>query len=132
LESDCCSASLIKVREDEHRVKINARSSRRKFQQFQATSFEDSFSGSGLFAANDSTEISGWAPVIEIIFQKNDNCSDVERAGEMNRTAITRRQGITIRNQRSERSNGSTSVSLLHAIVRRKTDVLQAFLKITF
>jgi hypothetical protein len=113
-------------------AKINACSSRRKFQQFQGTSFEDSFNGSGLFAANDSTEISGCAPVIEIIFQKNDNCSDVERAGEMNRTAITRRQGITIRNQRSERSNGSTSVSLRHAIVRRKTDVLQAFLKITF
>jgi hypothetical protein len=110
-------------------VKINARSSRRKFQQFQGTSFEDSFSGSGLFAANDSTEISGWAPAIEIIFQKNDNCSDVERAGEMNRTAITRRQGITIRNQRSERSNGSTSVSLLHAIVRRKNRRAASFLE---
>jgi hypothetical protein len=113
-------------------AKINARSSRKKFQELQGTSFEDSFNGSGLFAANDSNEISGWAPVIEIIFQKNDNCSDTERSGEMNRTAITRRQGITIRNQRNARSNGPTSVSLLHAIVRRKTDVLQAFLKITF
>jgi hypothetical protein len=125
--------SLIKVREDEHRGKnLNTRSSRRRFQQFQATSFEDSFSGNGLFAVNDSTEISGWAPVIEIIFQKNDNRSDAERAGEMNRTAITRRQEITIRNQRSARSNGPTSASLLHAIVRRKTDVLQAFFRITF
>jgi hypothetical protein len=57
-------------------AKINARSSRRQFQQFQATSFEDSFSESGLFAVNDSTEIGGWAPANEIVFQKNDNHSD--------------------------------------------------------
>jgi hypothetical protein len=63
-------------------VKINARSSRRQFQQFQATSFEDSFSGSGLFAVNNSTEISGWAPAIKIVFRKMTTVLTPEREGK--------------------------------------------------